>query len=241
MNAADMLPDFKRFGVFWMPITEMEAAFDMEGACNDLSLTLMRGANEPEVIRQLDNLLSDWGGAGSYGRSDQMSHRFITDEIGQLRAMGLVTPIIFISVAAFLLNIVMTRMIDMQREQIAALKAFGYYNTEIGSHYLKFVAAIVLGGILFGAALGIWMGHGLTVMYTRFFHFPIFQFEMDWLSSVLTALTCAAAAAAGTAGALWHAVRLPPAEAMRPKSPGDYRPTLVERLRVFQILPRHGE
>ena len=114
MNAADMLPDFKRFGVFWMPITEMEAAFDMDGACNDLSLTLMHGANELEVIRQLDSLLDDWGGIGSYGRVDQMSHRFITDEISQLRAMGLVTPVIFMSVAAFLLNIVITRLIDMK-------------------------------------------------------------------------------------------------------------------------------
>ena len=95
MNAADMLPDFKRFGVFWMPVTEMEAAFDMDGACDDLSVTLMRGANEDDVIRRLDNLLDDWGGVGSFGRKDQMSNRFTSDEINQLRAMGLVTPIIF--------------------------------------------------------------------------------------------------------------------------------------------------
>jgi putative ABC transport system permease protein len=238
MNGTDMLPDFKRFGVFWMPVTELEAAFDMDGACNDLSLTLMRGANEADVIRQVDNLLDDWGGVGSYGRDDQMSHRFVSDEIEQLRAMGLVTPVIFMSVAAFLLNIVMTRVIDMQREQIAALKAFGYHNSEVARHYLKFVTLIVIVGVIAGTGFGIWMGHGLTQMYTQFFRFPIFQFEFNWLTTVLTTVLCALAAFLGTYGSLRSANRLPPAEAMRPKSPGDFRPSIIERLGLQRWLPQ---
>lgn len=238
MNAADMLPDFKRFGVFWMPATEMEAAFDMDGACDDLSLTLMRGASEDDVIRRLDNLLDDWGGIGSFGRKDQMSHRFTSDEIDQLRAMGVVTPVIFMLVAAFLLNIVMTRVIDMQRSQIAGLKAFGYHNHELASHYLKFVAVIVLVGVVLGTIFGVWMGHGLTQMYTRFFHFPMFQFIFDWQTTLLTALVCGFAAFAGTFRSLWIAVRLPPAEAMRPKSPGEFHRTLLDRFLLHRWLPQ---
>ena len=238
MSSAEMLPDFKRFGVFWMPSTELEAAFDMDGACNDLTLTLMRGANQDDVIRQLDDLLDDWGGIGSFGRNDQMSHRFISDEITQLRAMGFVTPVIFMAVAAFLLNIVMTRVIDMQRVQIAALKAFGYHRREVGWHYLKFVAVIVASGVVLGTGLGAWMGHGLTAMYTRFFHFPVFQFEFDWLTTLLTSTLCAAAAFWGTYGAMRVASRLPPAEAMRPKSPGEYHPTLIEKFGLHRRLPQ---
>ncbi|MFO0977829.1 MAG: ABC transporter permease [Planctomycetaceae bacterium] len=238
MNSADMLPDFRRFGVFWMPRTEMEAAFDMNGACNDLSVTLMRGAEEREVIRQLDNLLDDWGGVGSYGRDDHLSHRFISDEISQLRAMGLVTPVIFMLVAAFLLNMVMTRLIDLQREQIAALKAFGYHNREVAAHYLSFVAIIVLAGIIVGTLLGIRMGLGLTRMYTRFFHFPLFQFDTDWMTCAITTAICGLAAVAGTTGSLIAASRLPPAEAMRPKSPGEFRPSLIEKLGLQRWLPQ---
>ena len=238
MNPADILPDFKRFGVFWMPATELEAAFDMDGACNDLSVSLMRGANEADVIRQLDNLLDSWGAVGSYGRDDHMSHRFVSDEINQLRAMGVVTPVIFMSVAAFLLNIVMTRVLDMQREQVAALKAFGYHNHEIAWHYLKFVTMIVAFGVVAGTGMGVWMGHGLTKMYTQFFHFPIFQFEFDWLTTVATTVLCGGAALAGTFGSLRSAVRLPPAEAMRPKSPGEFRPSVLERLGLHQWLPQ---
>ncbi len=238
ISAGDVLPDNKRFGIFWLTSTEMEAAFDMEGACNDLSLSLMRGANESDIIRRLDNLLDDWGGIGSYGRGDQLSHRFTSDEIQQLRAMGLVTPVIFMSVAAFMLNMVMTRMLDMQREQIAALKAFGYYNSEITFHYLKLVGLIVAVGVVAGAGFGIWMGHGLTKLYTQFFHFPVFVFEFDWQTTLLTAFVCAAAAIAGTYGALRSASRLPPAEAMRPKSPGNFRQSIPERLGLLEWMPQ---
>ncbi|MEQ9407418.1 MAG: ABC transporter permease [Fuerstiella sp.] len=238
MNAADLLPDFRRFGLFWVPQTQLEAAFDMEGACNDISLTLMRGANEADVIRQLDDLLAAWGGIGSYGRSDQMSHRFITDEITQLRAMGLVTPIIFMSVAAFLLNMVMSRVIAMQREQIAALKAFGYYNSEVAWHYGRFVVIVVAFGVLTGTGFGIWMGHGLTAMYTSFFRFPLFHFEFDLETALLTAAFSVGAALLGTLGSLRSASRLPPAEAMRPAPPGRYTISFLERQGLDRLLPQ---
>lgn len=238
INAADVLPDFEHFGIFWVPQTEMEAAFDMKGACNDISLTLLRGANEKEVIRQLDNLLDDYGGIGSYGRDDQMSHRFISDEIDQLRAMGLVTPLIFIAVASFLLNIVIKRIVDMQREQIAALKAFGYHNYEVAIHYLKLVSLIVLAGISLGIGLGVWMGRGLTKMYTQFLHFPIFQFDFEISTTLFIALICSFAAFLGTIGSLHSAGKLPPAEAMRPKSPGEYRRSILERFGLFRWLPQ---
>ena len=221
-----------------MPRGDLEAAFDMEGACNDVSFTLMHGVNEDEVIRRIDNIIDTWGGVGSYGRSDQTSHRFISDEITQLKAMGLVTPVIFMSVAAFLLNIVMNRMIDTQREQIAALKAFGYYDAEVSLHYLTFVGIIVACGVLTGVLFGVWMGRGLTAMYTDFFHFPVFRFEFDWFTTLVTGGACAAAALLGTWRALRSASRLPPAEAMRPKSPGVFRPSLLERFGMQAFLPQ---
>ncbi len=238
MNPGDILPDFERFGVFWMPRTEMEAAFDMDGACNDLSLQLMRGASHADVIRQLDNVLDQWGGVGSFDRDDQISHRFISDEMKQLEAMGIVAPAMFMMVAGFLLNIVMTRVIAMQREQIAALKAFGYSNGEVAKHYLGFVMVIVTVGVAGGAAFGIWMGHGLTKLYAQFYHFPVFAFRFDWFTTVLSALLCTAAGALGTFTALRSVMRLAPAEAMRPKSPGEYRATLLDHPRLRAWMPQ---
>jgi putative ABC transport system permease protein len=81
------------------------------------------------------------------------------------------------------------------------------------------------------------MGQGLTKLYTTIFHFPKFQFRFDCVTTLLTSALCAAAAFAGTYGSLRAAICLPPAEAMRPKSPGIYHPSLIERLGLQRWLP----
>ena len=126
IREGDVLPDDRRYGVFWMGYTELSSAFDMRGAFNDVALTLESGASEPEVLGRLDRLTEPYGGLGAFGRADQPSHKFVSNEINELRGMALVVPAIFLSVAAFLLNVVLSRLISTQREQIAALKAFGY-------------------------------------------------------------------------------------------------------------------
>lgn len=230
IRAGDILPDMKRFGVFWMGYTELAAAFNMEGAFNDVSLFLMRGASEPEVLKRLDSVTEPYGGIGAYSRSEQVSNRYVTDEIRQLRGMGLIAPAIFLAVAAFLLNIVLSRLISTQREQIAVLKAFGYSRFEVGLHYLKLVGMLVLIGVSLGTLVGAWMGRGLTELYTRFYRFPIFEFHLEIRVVLLALVISAGAAVLGTIGAVHQAVMLPPAEAMRPEPPAVYRPTLIERL-----------
>ena len=155
-----------------MGYEQLASAFNMDGAFNDVTLTLMRSANEQEVLKQLDALIEPYGGIGSYGRRDQPSYFFLTSEISALRGMGLIVPSIFLGVAAFLLNVVMNRVISTQREQIAGLKAFGYSNREIGWHYIKLVIAISIIGAAIGIAVGAWLGKGLTGIYSQFYKFP---------------------------------------------------------------------
>src|SRR5262249_35608795 len=123
IRPGDLVPDDKRFGVFWVGYTDLASAFNMRGAFNSVALTLLPGANEEEVLRRLDRLTGPYGGLGAHGRDLQLSHRFLSDEIKQLRAMAIFIPAIFLAVAAFLLNVVLTRLVGTQREQIAALKA----------------------------------------------------------------------------------------------------------------------
>ncbi|HWP41958.1 MAG TPA: ABC transporter permease, partial [Blastocatellia bacterium] len=85
IRPGDMFPDSRHFGVMWMGREALAAVFDMEGAFNDVSLTLAPGASENEVIARLDSLLADWGGLGAYGCEDQPSNYFITNEIAELK------------------------------------------------------------------------------------------------------------------------------------------------------------
>lgn len=229
-------PDYERYGVVWLGERALATAYDMEGAFNDLALGLGRGANEEDVIDHLDALIERYGGLGAYGRDIQTSHQYLTQELAGLEVMAAIFPVVFLGVAAFLLNVVMSRLIALERDQIGVLKAFGYSNAAVGWHYLRFVLVIVAAGALLGVALGIWLGHGLSTLYTDFYKFPYLHFRVGPAVLATAVLISAAAAAAGTVQAVRAAVRLPPAEAMSPEPPPVYRETVLERAGVKRWL-----
>jgi putative ABC transport system permease protein len=233
-----LLPDHRRFGVFWMARRQMAAAFDMDGALNDITATLMPGASQDDVIAQIDALLEPYGAVGAYGRDRQVSNQYISDEIRQLGTMAVVAPSIFLGVAAFLLNVVTTRLVGLQREQIAALKAFGYTHVQVGWHYFKLVMLITLLGVVLGTVLGANLGRGMTRMYAEFYRFPRFEIHLAPGVILAAAGIAALAAAVGTWNAVRRAVALPPAEAMRPEPPARFRPTFFERLGLATWLPQ---
>ena len=224
-----IFPDKKRYGILWMGAEELAASFDMEGAFNDVAVILMPGANEDEVIRQIDLLTEPYGSLGAYGRDQQVSSRFVDEEIKQLRGMALISPMIFLGVAAFLLNVVLSRLINTQREQIASLKAFGYSRREVATHYLWFALIIVSSGLLLGLWFGHWLGGALTRMYAEFYKFPVIVYELSPSIVAIALLVSGAAGSLAIIYAVWRAASLQPAEAMRPEPPATFRRTLVER------------
>ena len=231
-----LFPDYRRYAIGWMRRPALAAAYDMEGAFNDITLTLRPGTPPAAVIPALDRLLDRYGGTGAYTREHQGSHKYLSQEMEQLRSTALVVPLLFLGVAGFLLNIVTERTIRQQREQIAVLKAFGYRNIAVGLHYLSLVAAMVLLGAIPGVALGAWAGHGLARLYGEFFHYPYLAYHLSPATALAGVAVALAAALAGTLRAVSRAVRLPPAEAMRPEPPPAYRAALIERLGLQRWL-----
>lgn len=230
------LPDNRTYGTFWMPYQELASAYDLDGAFNYLSMTLAPGANERPVIEALDNLLELYGGRGAYGRADHPSHIRVSDEIRVLQTLAVGFPLVFLSVAAFMINAVLSRLLALQREQIAILKAFGFTNYQIGTHYLKFALVMVGMGTLLGSTGGFLLGHKVVGMYHQFFRFPELGFRLDQSSLVVAFAVCTGAAIVGVYSAVRRAALLPPSEAMRPEPPASYRPALVERTGIAHHL-----
>ncbi len=231
-----MFPDFKRYGVLWMGRDALDAAYDMTGAFNSLSLTLQRGTRDQAVIARVDVVLAPYGGIGAHGRADQLSNRFLAEEFKQLKTTATVFPAIFLGVAAFLLNVVISRLIATQREQIAILKAFGYSHLAIGLHFVEMVMAIALIGVAGGVGLGIWFGVGLSNVYMDFYRFPYLDFDLDPMVVLIALGVSSLAAVSGTLFAVEKAIRLPAAEGMRPETPAIYRETVLERLGLQRLL-----
>lgn len=237
VRGMDEVPDDRRFGVLWMRRKAVERAFDMEGAFNAASLRLAPVASREGVAGEIDRLIAPFGGLGALERSFQASARFIEDEIEQQGFMASTIPVILLAVAAFLLNIVLARLVSAQRNQIATLKALGYPDGAIALHYLKYAGVIVGVGTAAGIGLGAWLGAALTQSYAPFFRFPALAYRFEpWLIVAAAALSAAAGGLAAF-NAVRRVARLPPAEAMRPPVPAFARYGWLDRSGLLSRLP----
>lgn len=217
-----LMPDDRRFAVIWMARGAAAAAYDMDGAFNDLLLLTSRARPEAAIIDEVDRLLAPFGGQQAYGRDQQISAKFVGEEIRGLRAMSALLPPIFLAVAAFLLNVVIGRIVQAERREIGLLKAFGHRGAEIAAHYLEMVLIIALAGAALGAALGVLAGRALIPTYAGVYKFPYLVYDIrpgPFAAGVLASL---GAAALGAALVLRAVMRLTPAEAMRPPAPPDF-------------------
>lgn len=235
-----LITDDRRFGIVWMPRRQMAAAFNMEGAFNNVSIDLRPRANADEVISQVDRITKRYGGTGAHDRDDQISHRRVADEMAQMKAMAFVTPAIFLAVSAFLFNIVFTRLVNQQTEQIATLRAFGYRPREIGWHYIKMVMLLVLIATVLGWTIGLRLSWWMTSEYVKFFRFPEIDYRFASAHALAAVAIGSTAALIGTYAAIRKAIRLQPAEAMRPAAPKDYRGLIAERTGLSKLLSPVG-
>ena len=236
IRPGDLMPDDKRFGVFWMERRALAAAFDMEGGFNDVALTLMPGTEPDAVIDALDDLLRPYGGWGAIPRALQLSHWSVDNELKGLQGAGIVIPMVFLGVAAFLLHVVLRRIVAVQREQIATLKALGYSNRLLATHYVQWALAISLLGTLAGTVGGMLLGRGMLSLYNQFFRFPELEYRLEPEVVVGAVAIGIVAAIFGANSAVRQAVRLQPAEAMRPEPPTKFRVSVAERLGLGRLL-----
>ncbi len=238
LGPGDIVPDDRRFGLIWLPVKAAEAAYDLDGAFNSVSLRLRRDANRAVILEKVDAILKPYGGIGAYLRKDQVSHAFIDAELTQLKAMSQIIPPIFIIVAAFLINMTLARLIAMEREQIGLLKALGYSRLAIATHYLKFVLIIATFGTAIGLGAGLWLGRGLTRLYGDFFHFPFLVFLNTPDILIMAAGIGIGAAVIGALRSVWLVVGLSPAVAMSPPTPVRYKRFLPEWIGKAGKLPQ---
>lgn len=230
IGPATLFPDDRRFGIFWMSHQAAASAFDLDGAFNDLTLRLLPGADAAPVMAAIDELLDPYGGTGAHDRDRQMSHTFLKQELEQLQALAWIMPPIFFVVSAFLVNMVLGRLIALERQQIGLMKAVGYSTFEIAVHYLKLAGLIGAMGVVIGWGAGMWVADGMTELYGQFFQFPYLvsspstaAFAISGVLAMLTVLLGAFRAVRGT-------VRLRPAVAMSPPAPPKFTQGLVDRI-----------
>ena len=228
--------DERAFVVIWMLRGTVAPVFRLEGGFNDVVIAGEPGASIPAVLDAVDRELARYGGFHAVGRDRQLSNFALTGELDNLRNLALVIPAIFLAVAAFLVNVVVSRLVFLERPQIAVLKALGFSDRRVAMHYLSLVGAIVAIGAVIGIALGAWSARWMTDLYASFYRFPTQGYR---ISPALIAGSLGiglASAVTGALGAVLRIARMPPAQAMRPPAPLIYRRSLAERLGLGRVL-----
>ena len=236
----NILPEPRRFGVLWINHDSLTHWLGLGGAFNDIVLRLDRDADQATVVAAIDARLARFGGQGLHGRDRMLAARYLADELSQLETLATILPPIFLSVAVFLINAILTRLVSAERSNIGLLKAFGYRNAAIGWHYVEFALVFSLIGVALGDALGTYFGHYMAGVYRSVYHLPSLQFHAEIEVYANALLIGVAAATIGAANAARRATRLAPANALAPMAPMHHRARhriIEDRLR--KLVVRH--
>jgi putative ABC transport system permease protein len=227
------LPDDAHQGVLWAHRSTVERAAGSSGIVNLFAFRVLPGTRVEPLLSAIDGQLEAYGAQPAYDREDQASHAFLRAELKELSTSAVILPPIFLIVATALVHLLITRLVEVEREQIGLLKAFGYSDRAVGWNYLRLAGAIGLVGVVLGGLLGGWLGAAIVGLYREYFRFPQLAVQFDWISFALTSGFSLAAAVAGSLVAVGKAVRLSPAVAMQMPRPATFRAGLLDR-----ILPK---
>jgi len=231
-NTQEILPSPERFGILWVKESLAETAFDMQEACNEIVGTVSEG-DLPDILDRAETILKPYGVFTTIERKNQLSNRYVSDEIAGLKVSATVTPAIFLGLASLILMIMLSRMVRRQRTEIGVLKAYGYSNWALATHYVKFALVVSLVGSTLGFVVAQWLSREMLLMYVKYFHFPVLKYRL-YGSLLLQMLGISAAfGIAGALTAVAGVIRIQPSETMRPEAPRSGQAILLERWRWF--------
>ncbi|MEX0866942.1 MAG: FtsX-like permease family protein [Pirellulales bacterium] len=235
LGPGSLVPDPAHFGVFYIKRSFAEEVFDFDGATNQLV-----GRFSPEVagdggglLDAIERRLEPYGVFSKTPQRLQASNRFVSDEIEGLGTFARIMPAIFLTVAALVLNVLMSRLVDQQRTIIGTLKALGYRNAQLFLHYTLFGLVVGLIGGLLGLGLGYLMAAWVTDIYGQFYSFPNLANRFYPSVHLQGLAICLATALIGSLRGAKEAIQLSPAEAMRPKPPARGGAIWLEKLSLL--------
>ncbi|MCP4181086.1 MAG: FtsX-like permease family protein [bacterium] len=232
-------PDPMNYGVFWVKRDFANNVYDFQNACNSIVGILTPEANKTPslILNKISNILKPYGVLNKTGLKNQSSNLSLTAELSGLQTMAVMMPIIFLGVAALVLNVVMVRLSEQQRTVIGTLKAIGVNNKTILLQNIKYGVFVGIVGGIIGCFLGYLISYGMTAMYSTLFTFPKLTNSL-YPDTMLTAVIISTAISVlGTLKGTKAMLKLTPAEAMHPSPPQksgksflEYYPKLWKKL-----------
>jgi putative ABC transport system permease protein len=236
----ELFPDTAAFNVAYVGLDRLGSLLGRTGY-NDVSFKLESGYTFDDVKDDITEELEPFGLTELIEREDQISVKMLNSEITQISSMSVTVSVIFAAMAAVVLILMLKRVIEREREQIGTLKAFGYTNAEVVTHYLYY--GIVTGVV--GGALGVIFGNAMTKpmidLYSEYFTLPDVATTTPVDLALIGFLVSVAFGGIGAFLGAKSVIRLAPAEAMRPPSPPPVKNDVIRTFPFLKkLLSSHG-
>ena len=218
INAAsklDILPSARRFGVFFVPLPQLQALFGLDEQINDVAVTVRNPAQREATITATEALLQPYVPNQTVRQEDQPSNAALQLDLQGGEELANILPTLVLIVAALSIFITLSRMVEAQREQIGLFMAMGYSRGTVLRHYLAYAALIALVGSLAGVALGLWLGAGLTGVYADTLGIPLIEHRLQLLPPIMASVVSMVIALIAGLVPAWRSARMQPAAAMR--------------------------
>ncbi|HHV07489.1 MAG TPA: FtsX-like permease family protein [Firmicutes bacterium] len=225
-----MLPDNLNFGIGFANLPLMQEVMAMPGQANNAVCLLRPGVDAKAVRDKIQEDFKSRGIKNIVTRGDQISHALIDMEIQQLERMSRAVPTIFLGIAALVIYMLISRLVQADRTAIGILKATGYSNLEVMSHYLKLALMLGLPGAVSGIGAGYLLAGSLVRLFLEYFQLPLLETRLYYgfifFGILSTVLFCGGTGILAARGVLGIA----PAEAMRPQAAPPGKRSLLEKL-----------
>lgn len=232
-NEQSLMPAPEKFGVAYTSEAFAQSVFGYRGSYNEVLVTTETDADIDDVIDRIEQKLDKYGVKKIIKLEDQLSNDVLEQELDGIEMMSSVLPVMFLTVAAIIISIMLSRIVNNDRMAIGVLKALGYGNRIVLSHYIKYALAIGLAGAILGIWGGMMLAGPISRYYTVFFNIPLagvkIQYGYIFYGILLTCMFCTVS---GLLGAR-RVIRIMPADSMRPEAPKSGKRTFIEKVTFF--------
>lgn len=231
-NEQTMLPDPEKFGVVYVEEDYIRKIYGSNGSFNEMLITTNNDESLDKTKEYLEDNLEKYGVRRVIKKQDQLSNGMLSQEIEGLEMMSKSVPIIFLIFAAIMLTTMLSRIVKKDRTSIGVLKALGFTDFEIMSHYLKYAASVGIIGGTFGSLMGTALSGVMTNYYLVFFNIPMLTVKVYYyrilISVLLSLIFCVISGFWGVR----NIVKINPAESMKPEAPKKGKRIIIENIKL---------
>lgn len=229
-NEQSLLPAPEKFGVVFVSEEFAQSVSGYRGSFNELLFTVNDQSKIDDIVDSMETKLDKYGVKRIIKREDQLSNNMLTQEVDGIEKMAKTIPVLFLLVAAIIIFIMLSRIVQNDRMAIGVLKALGYGNISVLSHYTKYALLIGMLGSIVGIGGGILLAGPMIQVYALYFNIPLFKSEIYYFYIVnaflLTGVFCITAGIMGARPVL----SIMPADSMRPEAPKSGKRIMLEKI-----------